>query len=590
MRKLWILFSLILIGISSFLLFRAFSFTFSSPKEGGIRKIIVFRSGTPKELSQKILKQARTEILKDLSLINGFAVKLPSEKSIEVISRYSEILRVDDDIPVETLILPTSQSSIPSVSWGVDRIDADLAWQVNKGKGIRVAVLDTGIDLDHPEIKDNIKGGFSSNGVSFEDDIGHGTFIAGIIKEIAPEVELYSVKVLDKGKGYLSDVILGLEWCIQNKIQVINIGFGSEIDNQSFREAILKTYAQGIVIVAPAGNKGKNEVDFPARYPEVFAITATDKNDQLALFSNFGPEIDFAAPGVDISSTFLGGGHRNFSGSSLASAHVTGTVALLLYLRSHANPDQIKEILSSTAENIGLEREKEGAGLVDAARAIDGVPPEVTDFFPTPEELIAEPMPTISAKFKDKSYASHKETISSVDPDLVQIFLDGEEVTEKAEITEDGFTFTPLNSLPDGEHEIEVKGYDRAGNKFFKSWKFSLDSVAPKIIQAIASNGGLYAGIKEEGDKVVFVFSEPMDQINIDSSNINSIFALTSAHSWLNEKGEIKEIVWLDRKTLLLTLADESASVEIGDVITPTTLKDLAGNTISGSVVLIGGW
>jgi len=199
-----------------------------------------------------------------------------------------------------------------------------------------------------------------------------------------PEIHLYAVKVLNKqGRGWLSDLIDGLEWCINNKMQVINMSFGSLNDNQSFYEAITKVDRAGIVQVASAGNYGEygGQIAYPAKYPETIAVSAIDEYGNFALFSSYGSQIDLAAPGVNIKSTYINSTYETMEGTSMSAAYVTGVAALTIttkpwgkYDKDHDgiwDPDEIKTILKDTAEDLILPPEQQGAGLVRADNAVN---------------------------------------------------------------------------------------------------------------------------------------------------------------------------------------------------------------------------
>jgi subtilisin len=228
-------------------------------------------------------------------------------------------------------------------------------------------------------------------GKSAKDDNGHGTHIAGVIAAVnndigvigtGPKIHLYAVKILDKkGRGWLSDLIEGLDWCIDNEMQVVNMCFGSYYDNQSFHDAIIEAYLAGITLVASAGNNGEYDgfIEYPAKYPETIAVSAVDQYGNFASFSSFGPEIDLIAPGVDIKSTYKKGSYEFMSGTSMSAPHVTGVVALLLKTKvtgydfdrdKRWDPYEIKVKLKATAEALGLDPVKQGAGLVRADFAI----------------------------------------------------------------------------------------------------------------------------------------------------------------------------------------------------------------------------
>jgi subtilisin family serine protease len=355
------------------------------------RKIVVFQEWFVNEASQRaLLKNFGAVVNKPLRLINGMAVYLPKQAEEVLIHRH-EISRIDDDLvisasdkPVMELGKPKPSQPPQEIPWGIDRIEADLVWDRTTGLGVKVAVVDTGIDLDHPDLINNIKGNVNciNPRKSGDDDNGHGTHVAGIIGAVnnqigvigvGPEISLYAVKVLDKnGKGWLSDLIEGLEWCINNKMDIVNMSLGSSSDNQSFHDAIRKVYEAGIIQVAAAGNNGLTDgsIDYPAKYPETIAVSAVGQNSDGSLypanFSSYGPEIDLTAPGVSIKSTYINGNYKTFDGTSMATPHVSGVAALTISVKGRMSPDELKTYLKNRAENLGLDPYKQGAGLIRA--------------------------------------------------------------------------------------------------------------------------------------------------------------------------------------------------------------------------------
>ncbi len=290
---------------------------------------------------------------------------------------------------------PPSWSSVEPISqvipWGVDRIDADRAWRYSTGKEVRVAVIDTGIDRDHPDLRRNIHGGINTIAPThqypdprdFDDDHGHGTHCAGIIGAVnnrigvvgvAPDCWLYGVKAFDaSGSGYTSDCIEGIEWCIKREMQVISMSWGGYGDDPALHEICDIAWKRGIVLVAAAGNEGYYLPDlYPAGYSSVMAISATDINDNVPWWSNYGEEIELAAPGVNIYSTYMGGGYAYMSGTSMACPHVSGTAALVIAIHPQWSNRTVRAILCKTAEDLGAPGWDPyyGWGLVDAERAV----------------------------------------------------------------------------------------------------------------------------------------------------------------------------------------------------------------------------
>lgn len=275
------------------------------------------------------------------------------------------------------------------VPWGIEKIGANLVHPYTKGFATKVAAIDTGIDYNHPDLLPNYKGGFNfvSDTPDPMDDNGHGTHIAGTIAAadndigvigVAPEAYLYAVKVLDSiGSGYISDVIAGIQWAVNNYMRIANMSLGSRISNRSLKSACDNAYNQGLLLIAAAGNSGNahgtgNNVDYPARYDSVIAVAATDINDTRAFFSSTGPAVELSAPGVNINSTLRNNRYGTASGTSMATPHVTGTAALIMAYDPSLTNVQTRIRMQITATDLGNPGKDNlyGYGLVNAASAI----------------------------------------------------------------------------------------------------------------------------------------------------------------------------------------------------------------------------
>lgn len=367
------------------------------------RKIVVFSDSVVNEAAQQsLVERVGGVVLKPLPLINGLSVVLPNRASERALESRVGVKRVEDDVQVSVSTPPpwAKQGKEPktqppqALEWNVDRLDAELAWPTSRGTGVKVAILDTGIDKDHPDLVSNIKGGvnfvpkrgWKVNPGGWDDDNGHGTHVAGLVAAVdneigvvgvAPEAHLYAVKVLDRnGNGYVSDVIAGLQWAVDSGMEVINLSLGTNTDVQSLHEAVDAVSAASVILVAAAGNDGDadpdSDVDYPAAYSSVIAVAATDSNDVRAYWSSDGPEVELAAPGVEVRSAWRGGGYQVLSGTSMATPHVSGVAALLLALSTP--PVQVRETLKKTADDLGpLGFDNYyGYGLVDAEESVTG--------------------------------------------------------------------------------------------------------------------------------------------------------------------------------------------------------------------------
>ncbi len=244
--------------------------------------------------------------------------------------------------------------------WGVARVKAPDAWSSGQGAGVKVAVIDTGIDCTHPDLQCDFSQGVNllDQGSTPMDDNEHGTHVSGTIAGrgngskgvlgVAPKATLIAVKVLDAdGAGSLSDIIKGIDWATTAGVDVINMSLGGPSGSTALQRAVSKALSAGVVVVCAAGNSGPNPdtVGFPGGYPGVIAVAASDNNDKVASFSSRGDAVAFIAPGVNITSTVPGGGYTKLSGTSMASPHVAGLAALAVE-RGARGPSGVRQAFS----------------------------------------------------------------------------------------------------------------------------------------------------------------------------------------------------------------------------------------------------
>ncbi|RDY29784.1 serine protease [Romboutsia weinsteinii] len=235
--------------------------------------------------------------------------------------------------------------------YGIGMIQAKSIWSKSeKGAGINIAVIDSGCDINHESLKNNIVGvknftdedGKNQNIVT--DRVGHGTHVVGTIVAngsnnsvvgVAPEASIYVLKAIDRtGSGKLSWVVNAIYYAIEKKVDIISMSLGMSSSNEKLEKAIKEAVNNNILIVCAAGNDGDGSaVDFkysyPASYVDVISVGAVDKRKKLATFSNANLVIDVVAPGVDIISTFPNNQFASLSGTSMAAPHVSGSLALL---------------------------------------------------------------------------------------------------------------------------------------------------------------------------------------------------------------------------------------------------------------------
>jgi subtilisin family serine protease len=352
-----------------------------SPEKGGspdgLVKVLIGFKEKPGAAQEAIVKGLGGKIKYTYKLIPAIAASVP-DVAIEALKKNPNITNVELDSVVYALDAELDNS------WGVKRIGAGFVHDSgNGGAGVKVAIIDTGIDYNHPDLDANYAGGYdfvNDDNDPMDDDItyGHGTHVAGIIAAedndegvvgVAPEAELYALKALNsEGVGYVSDVVYAIQWSTVNGIKVINMSLGGGKNIFLEWACNLAYYDDGLLLVAAAGNGGS--VIYPAAYDSVIAVSATDEYDNLASFSSTGKQVELAAPGVDIYSTYNGGGYTTLSGTSMASPHVAGVAALVWKAYPSLSNNGVRTQLRSTAENIGLSTREQGYGLVDAAEAV----------------------------------------------------------------------------------------------------------------------------------------------------------------------------------------------------------------------------
>ena len=311
--------------------------------------------------------------------LKGFSAAIPSAR-LGDIQADAYVKYVAEDQLVQASAQANTRGAKPGGSTppppqvlptGINRVNADLSTLAaingqDQRVNVDVAVIDTGIDSKHPDL--NVVGGVNfagGNPNSFNDGNGHGTHVSGTIAAldngqgvvgVAPGARLWAVRVLNnQGSGFLSDVIAGIDWVTRNAvtIEVANMSLGwtgnDSNPNDPAHDAIRRSVAAGVVYVVAAGNDNQDAVNFaPASYDEVITVSALadsdgvagglgastsyGRDDTLASFSNFGADVDLAAPGVDILSTLPSGKYGKLSGTSMASPHVTGAAALYVTL------------------------------------------------------------------------------------------------------------------------------------------------------------------------------------------------------------------------------------------------------------------
>ncbi|SER41775.1 Serine protease, subtilisin family [Salipaludibacillus aurantiacus] len=270
--------------------------------------------------------------------------------------------------------------------WNLHQLNLEEAWVKTKGgEEVLAAIIDSGIDPDHPDLKDRIIKGYNAfeNNKAFSDDNGHGTHVAGIVGAetnndfgvagVTWEIPLLAVKVLDdEAMGNSFSIAKGIRWATDNGAKVINLSLGDDHDSKLMHDAVKYAYDRDVVIIAATGNDNVRIPMYPAAYEEVLAVGSLNMRNRRSFYSNFGNHIDVTAPGEHIPSTFTGDEYVMMSGTSMAAPHVAGIASLI---RSH-NPDlsneEVYEKIRKTSTDLGPRGFDPfyGHGMVNAADAL----------------------------------------------------------------------------------------------------------------------------------------------------------------------------------------------------------------------------
>lgn len=353
-----------------------FGATDISAKEQAKKEYIIgFSSSVQNKAQKQLVEEAGGHVKESIGQLDLMKVSL-NAASKEKLKQAKEVTFVEEDQKAKT--------NGQTVPYGIKSIKAPWVHkQGYAGQNVKVAVLDSGIDGKHEDL--NVTGGVSfvpTESDPFVDPHEHGTHVAGTIAAldnkvgvvgVAPKASIYAVKVADQsGDGYYSWIIKGIEWAIENDMDVINISMGGASESDALKEAVDAAYDKGILIVASAGNAGSygslNTIDYPAKYSSVVAVASVDQKQKRAFDSSVGEEVEVSAPGVATFSTLPHNEYGYKSGTSMASPHVTGAAAVILSKHPNLTNEEVRERLSKTATKLG-DPFYYGAGLVNLLKA-----------------------------------------------------------------------------------------------------------------------------------------------------------------------------------------------------------------------------
>lgn len=280
------------------------------------------------------------------------------------------IIEVTADYPLELAWKPNDPGFIEGSQWAIEKLRADVAWEFSTGQEITVAVLDSGIDPNHPEFEGRTVPGY--NFVDQNDDTtdlcGHGTHVSGIIAAetnnaigmagVAPQAKIMPLKVIgDNCMGSYSRLMQAIIYAVDHGVRILSITSGGAYDHAGLRDALAFAREEGVLVVVAAGNRNSDEPFYPGSFAESFTISGTDRDDNKYNNSNFGQQIDMSAPATDVYSTYYteesGSTYAYLTGTSMATPHVAAVAALILSIDPKLPLSELENALISSAVDLG---------------------------------------------------------------------------------------------------------------------------------------------------------------------------------------------------------------------------------------------
>ena len=355
--------------------------------------LVAYEPGTSEEAEEMVVRQSGARTLEDLAgevrLVSFPAIRREASEAVrervlaralEYIGHKAGVVAVDYNYVREPYFMPNDPRL--GNQWGLTSTRFRGAWNAAKGGGAKIAIVDSGVYSEHPDIGRIIaQRDFVEGDAVADDDYGHGTHVTGIAgaltnngKGVAGgcfECGLLIAKVMGP-IGFTTDsrIVKGINWSVNHGADVVNLSLGGSGDSSVLTTAVNRANSHGAVVVAAAGNEGTNVPRYPAAYSKVIAVSATTADGRLARFSSRGDWVDLAAPGTDILSTRMSGGYKRMSGTSMSAPFVSGLAGLLASRGMSA--DSIRQRMQTTAKDLGPAGDDPsfGHGRIDAYNAV----------------------------------------------------------------------------------------------------------------------------------------------------------------------------------------------------------------------------
>ncbi len=344
----------------------------SNPSDGKLKQIL-------EEISGKVLNTLDSTIVFQSD-------RLSTAELIDYFTKQENVEYAEPIYIYLQQVLPNDFLYTEQYQWNLPVIQTEAGWDVTRGnEKVIIAVVDTGVDLNHPDLKNRLTKGYNviDNNNFPDDDNGHGTHVSGIIASETNNQEggagitwynkIMPIKAMEsEGYGTSFNIAKGIVWAVEHGARVINLSLGNYHTSKIMKDAVQYAFDRNVVMVAAAGNDNTNQISYPAAYPEVIGVSAMSYTGRLASFSNYGDYVDVTAPGVQIPSTYFNQQYAALSGTSMATPHVAGLAGLIFSANPKLSNRQVIKIIKNTAYDLGTPGDdvEFGHGLIDVKKAL----------------------------------------------------------------------------------------------------------------------------------------------------------------------------------------------------------------------------
>jgi subtilisin family serine protease len=512
------------------------------------RLLVAPRAGLSDKELEKALKSQNAKSNGRFKSANIHVIELPPGADEVAAMQALKKDRRFKYVELDMAMAPAATVNDPSLSksWALPKLQTYTAWDTANGSGVTIAILDSGLDSSHLDLKANYVPGwnFYDSNANTADVNGHGTAVAGAAAMVGNNSTgsagvAYGAKIMPvrisspDGYAYASTMSQALYWATDNGARVANISFSGVPGNATVQSAAEYMRSKGGYVVAAAGNSGG--LENIAAHDSILVVSATDENDARATFSSYGPYVDVSAPGLNIYSAWSGGGYGNYWGTSFSSPIVAATAALVMSANSKLTPADIDKILKSTAVDLGAAGADQyfGAGRVDAARAVAAGKTYVTSDTQAPTISIASPtggsvsgVVAVDVKYFD-----------NVGVTRAELYVNGSKIA-----TDDTSPFAfawDTVAYADGSYSLVVKAYDAAGNvgtSAAVSVTLGNDTTAPVITGFSLTNGMTLANNQKSSASATDNQKVAKMSLAIDGKEVAVAYGGSISYNWNTRK------------------------------------------------------